>query len=277
MTVPKQLRWFLLMLSLSLCLSAGAAAQPAKLYVPEPGEDGKDVIWLPTHDTLVRRMLDLGRVTSRDFVIDLGSGDGRTVIAAAKRGARALGVEFNPDMVQYATRQAAKAGVGDRARFVRGDLFEADLSRADVITLFLLDDINIRLRPKLLSLKPGTRIVSNTFDMGEWSADATATAPAGEGCTSYCTALLWMVPAKVEGVWKLPNGEMRLRQSFQMLSGTLQADGREYVVKGRLAGNHISLIAGAQYEGEVNGDGIRGTVTAPGLSVPWQARRAAAK
>jgi len=265
-------------LALFLCAGAVAAtgAQPSRQYVPEPGEDGKDVMWLPSADTMVRRMLDLGRVTKKDFLIDLGSGDGRTVIAAAKRGARALGVEFNPDLVEFAKRQAAGAGVADRARFVRGDLFEADLSKADVITLFLLDEINLMLRPKLLRLRPGTRIVSNTFDMGEWKPDTTVSVNAGRDCAAYCTALLWIVPARVEGVWKLPNGELRLRQSFQMLSGTLQANGREYPVNGRLNGDRIQFVAGEEYFGRVEGDSLRGTVATPGAARPWRAMRVAA-
>jgi len=276
MTVHNHLRRGVL--ALFLCaLAATSAAQPSRAYVPEPGEDGKDVMWLPSADVMVRKMLDLGRVTKKDFLIDLGSGDGRTVIAAARRGARALGVEFNPDMVQYATRQAASAHVGDRARFVRGDLFETDLSQADVITLFLLDEINIKLRPKLLALRPGTRVVSNTFDMGEWKPDSTVSARAGEGCTAYCTVHLWIVPAKVEGLWKLPNGEVRFRQSFQSLSGTLQANGREFPVQGRLDGDRIRFVAGEEYSGRVEGNTMRGDVSSRGASRPWRATRAAAR
>src|SRR5688572_1108646 len=138
--------------------------------------------------------------------MDLGSGDGRTVITAAKRGARAAGIEYNPDMVELSKRNAEQAGVADRATFTKADLFETDLTKADVITMFLLQSINMRLRPTLLSLKPGTRIVSNTFDMEDWQPDETATV--NEDCSGWCRALLWIVPAKVEGMWQTPQGSM---------------------------------------------------------------------
>ncbi len=177
---------------LTLCLSVLTAAvfaqaQPAaEEFHPQVGQHGKDVIWVPTPQALVDRMLDLAKVTPKDYLIDLGSGDGRTVITAAKRGAKALGVEYNPDMVELSRRNAAKEGVGEKAKFVQGDIFETDFSQASVITLFLLPDINIRLRPKILDMKPGTRIVSNSFTMDEWQADRTVTA--NKDCTSYCTA-----------------------------------------------------------------------------------------
>src|SRR6188508_1564033 len=181
-----------------------AHAQPASEFQPQVGQDGKDVIWVPTPQALVDKMLDMAKVTPKDYVIDLGSGDGRTVITAAKRGAKALGIEYNPDMVELSKRNAAKAGVTDKASFMKADLFEADLSPATVITMFLLPDINLKLRPKILNLKPGTRIVSNSFTMGDWNADDTAVVK--EGCVSYCTAYLWIVPAKVEGTWQLGDG-----------------------------------------------------------------------
>src|SRR6476620_7488356 len=148
-------------------------AQPANDFQPEVGQDGKDVIWVPTPQALVDKMLDMAKVTPKDYVIDLGSGDGRTVITAAKRGSKTLGIEYNPDMVELSKRNAAKEGVSDKASFMKADLFESDFSQAQVITMFLLSSINIKLRPKILDLKPGTRIVSNTFDMGDWSADET--------------------------------------------------------------------------------------------------------
>src|ERR1700757_4370926 len=197
-------------------------AQPAKQeYQPQVGQAGKDVVWVPTPQALVDRMLDMGKVTAKDYVIDLGSGDGRTVITAAKRGAKALGIEYNPDMVELSKRNAAKEGVSDKAQFAKADLFESDFSQATVITMFLLPDINLRLRPKILDLKPGTRIVSNSFTMGDWQADETTSAK--EDCASYCTAYLWIVPAKVEGTWKLPQGELALKQSYQTISGTLKS------------------------------------------------------
>src|ERR687898_365989 len=164
---------------------AQAAAQ-TKPFEPQVGQAGKDVVWVPTPQALVDKMLDLAKVTPQDFLIDLGSGDGRTVITAAKRGARALGIEYNPDMVELSKRNAAADGVSDRSTFVKADLFESDFSQATVITMFLLPTINMQLRPKILDLKPGTRIVSNSFDMGEWKADATGNADGG--CGGWCTA-----------------------------------------------------------------------------------------
>ena len=235
-----------------------ARAQPAKDYQPAVGQEGKDVIWVPTPQALVDKMLDLAKVTPKDYVIDLGSGDGRTVITAAKRGAKALGIEYNPEMVELSKRNAAKEGVSDRASFVKADLFESDFSQAQVISMFLLSSINLKLRPKILELKPGTRIVSNTFDMGEWKPDESATIP---GCNSWCTAHLWIVPAKVEGTWKLPKGELALKQSFQMISGTLTNGNVVAPIDGKLNGERISFTAGnASYTGRVNGDSMEGAV-----------------
>ena len=244
---------------------AEALAQSGKEeYKPQVGQAGKDVVWVPTPQALVDRMLDMGKVTAKDYVIDLGSGDGRTVITAAKRGAKALGIEYNPDMVELSKRNAAKEGVTDKATFVKADIFESDFSQATVITMFLLPDINLRLRPKILNLKPGTRIVSNSFDMGEWKPDETVTA--GEGCNNWCTAYLWIVPAKVDGAWKLPQGELTLKQTFQMVSGTLKTGGKtEQVTNGKLNGDHISFTAGGtQYTGRVNGNAMDGSTKSGG-------------
>jgi hypothetical protein len=249
-------------------------AQPAKEYQPQVGQEGKDVIWVPTPQALVEKMLDLAKVTSQDYVIDLGSGDGRTVITAAKRGARAHGIEYNPDMVELSKRNAAKEGVSDKASFAKADLFESDFSQATVITMFLLPDINIKLRPKILDLKPGTRIVSNSFTMGEWKSDDEATVK--DGCASYCTALLWIVPAKVGGAWKTPQGELTFKQTFQMISGTLKSGNvAAPITNGKLNGDQISFTAGgAQYTGRVSGNTIEGTVKAGGADSNWNATRA---
>ena len=267
---------------LTLCLSiitaaVFAQAQPAKQqYEPQVGQEGKDVVWVPTSQALVDRMLDMAKVTPKDYVIDLGSGDGRTVITAAKRGTRALGIEYNPDMVELSKRNAATDGVSDKASFVKADLFESDFSKATVITMFLLPDINLKLRPKILDLKPGTRIVSNSFTMAEWTADETATASEAEGCKSYCTAYLWIVPAKAEGTWQLPQGELTLKQSFQMVSGTLKSgNGTATITHGRLRGDQISFTAGgAQYSGHVSSNAIEGTVKSGGTNSKWSATRA---
>jgi SAM-dependent methyltransferase len=177
---------------IGLAVAASAAAQ--QTYVPEVGQEGKDVVWVPTSPELVEKMLDLAKVTPADFVIDLGSGDGRNVIAAAKRGARALGVEFNPDMVALARRLAAEAGVSDKATFVEGDMYEADISGATVLALFLLPKNLEQLKPKMLAMKPGSRIVLNTFAIPDWKPDVTETITGS--CSSWCTALLYHVPAK---------------------------------------------------------------------------------
>jgi SAM-dependent methyltransferase len=257
-----------------IAASVVAEAQTAKEeYQPEVGQDGKDVVWVPTSHVMAEKMLDIAKATPKDYVIDLGSGDGRTVIAAAKRGARALGIEYNPDLVELSKRIAAKEGVSDKAQFAKADLFESDFSQATVITLFLLPDINLKLRPKILDLKPGTRIVSNTFTMGEWTADQTSTATAD--CDSYCTALLWIVPARVEGTWRLGQGELTLKQSFQMISGTLRSGGNGTpIANGKLSGDQISFsAAGAQYTGRVSGEAIEGTVKSGRTDRKWRATR----
>ena len=245
--------------------------QAAQEFQPQVGQEGKDVIWVPTPQALVDKMLDMAKVTAKDYVIDLGSGDGRTVITAAKRGAKALGIEYNPDMVELSKRNAAKEGVSDKASFMKADLFESDFSQAQVITMFLLPDINIRLRPKILNLKPGTRIVSNSFTMGDWSADETATVK--EGCASYCTAYLWIVPAKVEGTWQTPQGELTLKQTYQMLTGTLKAGNNSTAIaNGKLNGDQITFSAGGNdYSGRVSGNAIEGVAKS---SSAWKATRA---
>jgi SAM-dependent methyltransferase len=249
-------------LALCLVFLAGctfAQAQPTKHeYQPQIGQDGKDVIWVPTPQALVDKMLDMAKITPKDYVIDLGSGDGRTVITAAKRGSRALGIEYNPDMVELSKRNAAKAGLSDRADFIKADLFETDFSQAQVITMFLLPDINLKLRPKILDMKPGTRIVSNSFTMGDWSADESATVK--DGCASYCTAHLWIVPAKVEGAWKLPQGELMFKQSYQALSGSLRSgDTTTQISDAKLNGEQISFTAGGvKYSGVVKGNSMEG-------------------
>jgi SAM-dependent methyltransferase len=229
------------------------AQSAAQTFEPTVGQDGKDVVWVPTPQPVVDKMLDMAKVTPRDFVIDLGSGDGRTVITAAKRGARAMGIEYNPDMVALSQRNAAREGVEARATFKQADLFKTDLSQATVITMFLLPDINLKLRPEILKLKPGTRIVSNTFTMGDWNADETATVDRDAGCdSSWCTALLWIVPARAAGTWKIPQGELTLKQNFQMLTGTLRAGGRSLPVEGRVRGEEITFSAdGRDYRGRI--------------------------
>lgn len=246
----------LVMLAMTVMVSASAYAQTAtgqKPFEPQVGQAGKDVVWVPTPQALVDKMLEMAKVTKNDFVMDLGSGDGRTVITAAKLGARAMGIEYNPDMVDLSKKNAEAAGVSAKATFVKADLFETDLSKANVITMFLLPSINMKLRPSILNLKPGTRIVANTFTMEDWQADETHTVT--DGCSSsWCTALLWIVPAKVEGTWGTPNGDLKLTQTFQMISGTLG----NQAVQGRLHGAEITFTAGnTKYAGTVDGNTIK--------------------
>jgi precorrin-6B methylase 2 len=276
MSARQLARRSVLLILLTAVLAPAALAQTqtaTKPFEPQVGQAGKDVVWVPTSQALVDKMLDLAKVTAQDYVIDLGSGDGRTVITAAKRGARALGIEYNPDMVELSKRNAATAGVTDRATFVKADLFETDFSQATVITMFLLPDINLRLRPKILDMKPGTRVVSNTFTMGEWQADVTETIT--DTCSSWCTALFWIVPAKVEGTWRLPQGELTLTQTFQTVAGTLRSGGSTVqIANGRLRGNEITFNAGgAAYKGIVNGNSMTGSMTG-GAGSNWSATRA---
>ena len=255
--------WPAPMACLAILVSLNAAiAQPAKEYAPTLGQPGKDVMWLPSPQLLVDKMMDVAKVTPEDFVIDLGSGDGRTVITAAKRGAKALGIEYDPNMVELSTRNAAKEGVADKATFVKADLFRSDFTQATVITMFLLDEINLQLRPKILDLKPGTRIVSNTFDMGDWTPDEVVRPEAP--CGTYCKAHFWIVPAKVEGTWKLPQGELVLQQKYQMISGTLKTGNASVTISnGRMNGDRISFAAnGTEYTGKVTGDTIDGVLQA---------------
>jgi SAM-dependent methyltransferase len=254
-----------LVLVLTFVFAAGAYAQD-KPFEPTVGQAGKDVVWVPTPEALVERMLDLAKVTPQDFVMDLGSGDGRNVIAAARRGARALGVEYNPNMVELSRRRAKEAGVADKAQFVEGDMYQADISKASVLALFLLPSNMLQLRDKFLALKPGSRIVSNTFGIQDWNPDEQVTVE-GE-CSAWCNALLWIVPAKVAGTWRLPQGELALTQNFQMLSGTL---GGTPISDGKLRGEEITFKAGsATYTGRVQGNTMSGTVSGGGK---WTASR----
>jgi precorrin-6B methylase 2 len=250
-------------------------AQEQGAYQPRVGQAGKDVVWVPTDEGLVGKMLDMAKVTSQDYVIDLGSGDGRTVIAAAKRGARAHGIEYNPDMVDLSKRNAAEAGLSDKATFAKADIFESDFSKATVITMFLLPDINLRLRPTLLNLKPGTRVVSNSFTMEDWQADETASMEGA--CTTWCTAYLWIIPAKVEGKWLMPDGELTFTQQFQILKGRLESGERSTPLVGKLKGDQIQFgTDDAEYTGYVDGDTISGTIKKAAGESKWSARKQSA-
>jgi len=257
-------------IAIAACMGV-AFAQPAPPALPtllEPmiGTPGKDVVYVPQPSDSVERMLDVAGVTPQDFVIDLGSGDGRNVIAAAKRGAQALGVEYNPEFVEYSKQAAAAAGVANRASFVQGDMFEADISKGTVFTLFLLTDNLKKLKPKFLDLKPGTRIVINTFKIDDWVPDETERT--SDLCSLWCDLHLYIVPANVEGTWRLSSdrvkGELKLSQKYQMLTGTLSSGGKAIAISnGRLRGDTIRFVAGdISYEGRVQSSTMTGTAAA---------------
>lgn len=256
----------------SIASSTVLAQEIRNPYEPVEGQPGKDVVWVPTPPVLVEKMLDMARVTPRDYVMDLGSGDGRNVIAAARRGARALGVEFNPDMVELSRRIAAKEGVSDKATFVQGDMYEADISQATVLALFLLTENLNALVSKFLNLNPGSRIVVNGFEIDDWKADETGRAD-GE-CGSWCTAYLYIVPARVAGTWHLPPGRLALEQKFQEITGTLSSGGTSTpITNGRLRGNRISFtVGGTDYVGHVDGDTMSGDLKGSATG-DWRAVR----
>jgi precorrin-6B methylase 2 len=243
-------------------------ALPAQTNVPTVNQSGKDAPWVPTSSELVEKMLDMAGVTPQDFVMDLGSGDGRNVIAAAKRGAHALGVEYDPDLVELSRRLAKEAGVADKATFVQGDMYKADVSKATVLALFLVPENLDKLQAKFLAMKPGTRIVLNTFGVTDWDPDASETI--GAPCSTWCTANLLIVPAQVAGTWHAGNAEMNLKQYYQVVRGTI---GTQNVI-GRLRGDQITLTAGAtEYKGRVVGKRMEGTATTAGKERPWTATR----
>lgn len=260
-----------------LWAGAPSAAQQAQSepFQPQVGQAGKDVVWVPTSPELVELMLDLAKVTNKDTVVDLGSGDGRNIIAAAKRGAKARGVEFNPDMVALSRRLATEAGVAEKAKFVEGDMFEADFSDATVMALFLLPSNMRELRSKFFALKPGTRIVANTFGIEEWEADEQKVM--GGECQTWCTALLWIVPAKVEGAWRTRGGELTLSQRYQRFTGTLTREGTPApITEGRLRGEEISFVmGGATYTGRVEGNELKVKTGEGSSAVSLTANRAA--
>src|SRR5678816_1368243 len=229
-------------LSVLLILPTALLAQ-TQPFVPYEGQPGKDVVWVPTTPALVEKMLDMVQLTPRDFVMDLGSGDGRNIIAAAKRGVRGLGIEYDPDMVTLSQQKAEEAGVADKAKFVRGDMFEADISKATALVLFLLPANLDRLRDKFLALPAGTRIVNNGYKISGW--EEVETGHINGTCITWCTAYLYLVPAKVAGAWRLPAGDLRFEQDFQALTGTLRTkEGRTLPVQGSVTGERIRFSVG---------------------------------
>ena len=246
--------------------SAGARQEGSQPDAPRLNQPGKDVQWVPTPPALVEKMLDLAGLTPKDRLVDLGSGDGVLVIAAARRGARARGIEYDRGLVEFSKRKAAEAGVSQLTRFIRGDIFNTDFSDATVVTTFLLPSMNLRLRPTFLAMKPGTRIVANTFAIADWQPDESV---AIEPCERWCTALMWIVPAPVGGTWTTPKGDLTLTQKFQMVSGTL---GKEPIENGRLRGEEISFtVGGSTYTGRVERNRMRVSATVAGHVIEWTA------
>lgn len=237
-----------------------------KKFIPFVGQEGKDVRWIPTPQELVNKMLEMAEITSDDYLIDLGSGDGRLVISAAKLGAHAVGVEYNPEMVEFSKKNAKEAGVSEKTEFIQADLLNYDLSKATVITMFLLPEINLKLRPGFLNLKPGTRIVSNTFSMDDWEPDYEDLTE--ENWNSWHTALMWIVPAKVDGTWKLQKGELNIHQEFQKVYGTYISNNKTSLINsGMLNGDHITFtIDGTEYTGHVNSKTNMGGTAKKGIS-----------
>jgi SAM-dependent methyltransferase len=270
---------FLLAASLAASAPPASAQEPAtpaspQTFEPKVGQPGKDVVWVPTPESLVELMLDMARVTKDDLVMDLGSGDGRNIIAAAKRGARGVGVEYNPDMVALSQRRANEAGVGDRARFVQGDMYEADISKASVMAIFLLTTNMEKLMPSFKSLAPGSRIVSNTFGFNDWDPDARDSVRDGS-CSSWCESLLWIVPASAAGTWSIDGGTLTLTQKHQVLYGSLATlSGDEPISKAKMTGYDITFTIGQRtYTGRLQGNTMAGTVTGPTGSSDWKATR----
>jgi len=280
---------------LAVSLADLAQAQPKtradceRDFKPSVGQQGKDVVWVPTPDELVNRMLTMARVSSRDFVIDLGAGDGKIAIAAAKPpfGATALGIEYNPDMVRLANCMLQVEGVSQRVRIVQGDIFKEDFSRADVLTMYLLPDLNLCVRHRVLEMRPGTRVTSHQFTMGDWKADEAAE-------VEFRNAYLWIVPARVAGTWALRDSaglqfSLSLTQTFQEIAGEVSQGGRTQPLVGatlrgaemRFAFNDehgvtrsfTGTVAGNQISGSLRGGGrdtqVSGSLQGSQRAAPW--------
>ncbi len=257
-----------------LLIAAGSAIakdrqECDRIYKPSVGQPGKDVVWVPTPDELVQRMLAMAKVTPKDIVYDLGAGDGKIAIAAAKLGARAVGIEYNPDMARLAQCYVEAEGLAGKAKIIQGDIFKEDFSRATVVTMYLLPELNLRLRPTILNMRPGTRVTSHQFTMGDWEADETAE-------IDYRTAYLWIVPARVEGDWSFRDASgqqfiVALMQKYQKISGDVTVGGRKQPLVGAtLRGDEIRFAFNDDkgvtrtLTGTVRGDEINGTLRAAG-------------
>ena len=270
-----------LMLAVLACFAAlgSAWADPCKDLAPTRGQSGKDVIWIPTPEPLIDKMLTAAKVTEQDRVFDLGAGDGIIAITAARKfGAQSVGVEYNPKMADYARCKVQEAGMNEKVRIITGDIFVENFSSANVVTLYLLPDLNLRLRPTLLKMKPGTRIVSHAFNMGDWEPDETMS-------HEYARGYFWVVPAQVEGDWMfsgMEGGPMRvsLRQTYQNIGGMFtRASNTQPLVGARLRGEDISFQFSTPdknvhtFTGRVAGDRITGTVNSATLQTPVEAKR----
>ena len=237
-------------------------------YKPKVGQEGKDVIWVPTPEGLIDKMLAAAKVNDKDILFDLGAGDGIIAITAARKyGAKSVGIEYNPDMAQFARRKVAEAGLTDKVKIITGDIFQEDFSSATVITLYLMPHLNLKLRPILLKMKPGTRVVSNTFTMGEWEPDETV-------FDQHWKGYFWVVPAQIEGAWVMTGmegGPLRLNisQSFQNIGGTLTRGGQTLTLLGaKLRGDEVKFQFVTPdrkvhaFSGRLEGRRLTGTVVA---------------
>ena len=258
---------------------SSAWADPCKDLAPTRGQAGKDVIWIPTPEGLIDKMLTAAKVTAQDRLFDLGAGDGIIAITAARKfGAQATGIEYNPKMADYARCRVREAGVSDKVRIITGDIFQENFSSANVVTLYLLPDLNLRLRPTILKMRPGTRVVSHAFTMGDWEPDETVS-------HEFSRGYFWIVPAQVEGDWMITGLEggpvrMSLRQTYQNIGGTLtRASATQPLVGAKLRGEDISFQFSTPdrnvhtFTGKVSGNRITGTVNSAGMQTPVEAAR----
>jgi len=272
-----QFKAAVLVVASALLFTAPAHAQ--KTYEPQVGQAGKDVIWVPTPDEVVDRMLRMAQVTPSDLVFDLGAGDGKIAIAAAKKfGARAVGIEYNPDMARHAQGNVEKAGVTGKARIIQGDIFATDFSQATVVTMYLLPALNLKLRPTLLAMRPGTRVVSHSFTMEDWEPDETSSM---DGRRAY----FWLVPATVGGGWTLETGgekvELTFEQRYQKIEGSVGIGHTHGGLRdARLRGANISFAyvdnngVRRDFTGRVSGGRMEGSFRADnGSEGRWSATK----
>ena len=251
-----------------LNLALASTTTPSAEYKPQVGQEGKDVIWVPTPEGLIDKMLAAAKVSDKDTLFDLGAGDGIIAITAARQyGAKSVGIEYNPEMAQFARRKVAEAGLTDKVKIITGDIFQEDFSAATVVTLYLMPHLNLKLRPILLKMKPGTRVVSNTFTMGEWEPDETV-------FDQHWKGYFWVVPAQIEGAWVMTGmegGPLRLNisQSFQNIGGTLTRGGQTLTLLGaKLRGDEVKFQFVTPdrkvhaFSGRLEGRRLTGTVVA---------------